>query len=139
MNFNNYSGLSLILNCLNLLRIYHYLILAATCPKKDVENIQNSYLDNLALTFFSFNRSRIICKYHACFSLLLQYTKISTINTVTKEARKDLMTPFIKLIKVVSALVNKMTSPRTHNAHNKSKVYLWSIFKIDFQCMLLQY
>ena len=42
----------------------------------------------------------------ACSSSLLEYTKISSINTITNWSNNGLNTQFIKSIKAIGALVN---------------------------------
>ena len=45
-------------------------------------------------------------KYMACSSLLLEYTKISSIKTNTNRSKNGLNTWFLKFIKTVGVLVN---------------------------------
>ena len=51
--------------------------------------------------------------------LLLEYTKISSMKTLTKCSKNELKTRFIKSIKAVGALVNpkNITKPKSHNVY----------------------
>src|SRR4030065_1325611 len=54
-----------------------------TCPRKLTSFNQNSHLDNLAYSFFSFNTCNTIFKCSACSSSVLEYIKMSSIKTTT--------------------------------------------------------
>ncbi|KAJ9187157.1 hypothetical protein P3X46_002645, partial [Hevea brasiliensis] len=57
------------------------------CPRNAISFSQKSHLDNLAYSFFSLRVCRTILKCSSCSSLVLEYTKISSIKTTTNRSR----------------------------------------------------
>lgn len=66
--------------------------------KMDTEESQNFHLEYLEYNYFAFNNFNIVHKWALCCSSLLEYTS-TLINTIRKESRNYLKTPFIKSMK----------------------------------------
>ena len=58
----------------------------------------------------------------ACSSSLLEYTKISSIKTITNRSKNGLNTPFIKFIKAAGAFVNSKDITKIHGGHISSEM-----------------
>ena len=77
--------------------------LEAVCPRKITLSIQNSHFLNLAYSFFVWNRCNTDRRCLACSSLFLEYTKMSSMKTITN-LWKSSNTRFIKFVKAAGAL-----------------------------------
>lgn len=81
------------------------LSIESTYPRKTTLSNKNPYLKKLAQHYLSFNLCNINLRCCVCFSRILEYTKMSYVNTMMNLSRQSWNTLIIRSINIVRALV----------------------------------
>ena len=76
-----------------------------TCPRKETCRNQNLHLENLAYNLCSLKVVRTFRRCSSCSRLVLEYMRMSSMNTITNMSRHSLNTRFINSINIARALV----------------------------------
>lgn len=77
-----------------------------TCPRNVIWSSKNSYFENLAYKCLSLSFCNTNLKYYFCTFQFLEYTNISSINTIRNISRQYWNTLLIKSIKTIGAFFN---------------------------------
>ena len=97
------------------------------CISKDA--LQHE-LANFAYRLWSLKVCKTILRWCSRFSLLLKYTRISSMEMITKYSKKSLNTQFIRFMKVARAFVNpeghyqKLVTSIVHAEHSLRNILL---------------